>query len=736
MNKHRIEEIATRAVGDYIDDCPKLKAYCRSNDKIPIWDGDIIIYKSKEEHNIKNIFARVPLQIKGTTNTEDDYYRIRREYIEAYRADGGCVFFLVQIDKETYKLIRILYAMLSWEFVNALLQQKTKIIKIDLKEAPANPLDFEKELIQFADARNRTRILTPESESISSLKSECEKLRDYYSIDSNKQKELLVLLDAIKRVDDNESDKLIYFVQKVIAIAENDKVDNPYLLKDIATKFALFLKDQSQYGLAEEYYKIAINYAQIIVDKHPESIETLTDSRDNLENLYKDVGYQEGFEALLKKSLNNHLATCKTNPSIIEPLANVYYEFAEFYERSKKHRSAEEHYINALNIYEVLTDSNNTKHTDRISEILMKLYAIHILLNDYSKAKEDNSDAKYYYENVIEKRSEASQVNLARVYCNSAQLNESFHDFKEAEKDAQKSMDILELLKNSKDKAELLADLADLYSKMGKYEDAEKIFEESLERFDHLEDIIIPKAKAIYLFANHYERINNKEEAEKKYKEALRMQDKIVDLNDYALNASKTLLALANMYQDEKPSKAEKEYEKVLELHRSLAKNDPEAFTADVAMTLNNLAGLHSHKNNLADAEKEYKESLDIRRELAKSNPDVYLAGVATTLNNLAMLHSNINQIVSAELEYREALKIFRKLAKSNPDAYRAEVAKTLYHIALLLNRDAYRKDEAKHVGQEALELFREAEKITPHIWNSHILSVQQLLNEIRGPKH
>lgn len=57
------------------------------------------------------------------------------------------------------------------------------------------------------------------------------------------------------------------------------------------------------------------------------------------------------------------------------------------------------------------------------------------------------------------------------------------------------------------------------------------------------------------------------------------------------------------------------------------------------AMTLNNLANLHSAKNELAQAEAEYVEALAIYRELAAVNPAAYLPNVAATLINVAIYH-------------------------------------------------------------------------------------------------
>jgi hypothetical protein len=55
-------------------------------------------------------------------------------------------------------------------------------------------------------------------------------------------------------------------------------------------------------------------------------------------------------------------------------------------------------------------------------------------------------------------------------------------------------------------------------------------------------------------------------------------------------------------------------------------------------MTLNNLGLLQKAKNEVGKAELSYLEALEIRRKLAEENPQAYLANVATTLNNLAVL--------------------------------------------------------------------------------------------------
>ena len=55
----------------------------------------------------------------------------------------------------------------------------------------------------------------------------------------------------------------------------------------------------------------------------------------------------------------------------------------------------------------------------------------------------------------------------------------------------------------------------------------------------------------------------------------------------------------------------------------------------------------------------EYTEALQIRRELATQNPATFLPSIAMTLHNLAILHSDTNETALAMLAYQEALQIY-----------------------------------------------------------------------------
>ena len=166
MNNNKTERAAIRAIEEYIDNCPKLETYITSNDKTPIWDGDINIFNDEESHTVKKFRNRVPLQIKGTENGKEDSFRIGREYLEGFKADRGCAFFLCQIVEGSH---RIFYALLSVDNITDLLRTNNKTIVVELNVIPTNHHVFELEIIQFAEKRNKIKIENPSPKEIKAL---------------------------------------------------------------------------------------------------------------------------------------------------------------------------------------------------------------------------------------------------------------------------------------------------------------------------------------------------------------------------------------------------------------------------------------------------------------------------------------------------------------------------------------------------------------------------------------
>lgn len=101
-----VETLAVNAVTDIIAVCPRLNDQIMSNDKTPITDGHIDVYKSEKHSNV-NLIGRVPVQVKGRTTPKKVKksatsvpYSIDRSTLDFLRADGGGIYFYVPISPE------------------------------------------------------------------------------------------------------------------------------------------------------------------------------------------------------------------------------------------------------------------------------------------------------------------------------------------------------------------------------------------------------------------------------------------------------------------------------------------------------------------------------------------------------------------------------------------------------------------------------------------------------------
>jgi tetratricopeptide (TPR) repeat protein len=80
-------------------------------------------------------------------------------------------------------------------------------------------------------------------------------------------------------------------------------------------------------------------------------------------------------------------------------------------------------------------------------------------------------------------------------------------------------------------------------------------------------------------------------------------------------------------------------------LYRALAGARPEAFTPDLASSLNNLAIGLSELGWREEALAAAKEAVQIRRALATARPEVFTPDLAKSLNNLAAMLSAFGRL-------------------------------------------------------------------------------------------
>ena len=106
----------------------------------------------------------------------------------------------------------------------------------------------------------------------------------------------------------------------------------------------------------------------------------------------------------------------------------------------------------------------------------------------------------------------------------------------------------------------------------------------------------------------------------------------------------------------------------------------------------------------MAKVLKHARDGVQSYRVLAESSPEAYTPNLAASLNNLAAFLSAVGERIEALGAAREAVELYRGLAKASPQAYTPDLAMSLNNLAAFLS--------AVGNTEEALELQREARKL------------------------
>ncbi|NEQ39182.1 MAG: tetratricopeptide repeat protein [Okeania sp. SIO3I5] len=281
----------------------------------------------------------------------------------------------------------------------------------------------------------------------------------------------------------------------------------------------------------------------------------------------------------------------------------------------------------------------------------------------------------------------------------------------------------VEHLRHLHDVASSLNSLAILYSKQGRYTEAEPLFLEALEMKKRLlgkehPDVAnsLNDLATLYYFQGRYT------EAEPLFLEALEMKKRL--LGKEHPDVANSLNNLAALYSDQgRHTEAEPLFLQALEMTKRLLGTEH----PDVANSLNNLALLYSEQGRYKEAEPLLLEALKMKKQLLGAEH----LDVAMSLHNLAKLYYSQGRYKEAEPLLLEALKMKKRLlGYSHPD-----VAMSLNNLALLYYYQG-RYTEAKLLYLEALEMGKELlgaeHPNTQTFLKNYLYFLQQVLRENR----
>ena len=591
MNTGKIERAAVRAVEEYIDRCPRLEPVLQSNDKTPIWDGEIYVY-GKERHKVEDFSAIVHLQIKGSASAKGNFYRIDRAYVEAYKADRGCVFLLHQQREGSSKL---LYAILSVKQIDALLQQSTKTIKIDLKEIPTNPLDFQKELIAFAEERNGKRIENTSPKEIESLIEYFNDIKQHLDEveDNGVRYELESYLNTILGLRNDGTvgwrDKFIYLARKVLDLTLQHIKD--YDALDLQFKLAIYLDDQKIYHVAENYYLQALKKYRKRAKADPIYKADVAKVQNLLGNLHTHINKFNAAEAEYKEALEIRRKLAEDNPdAYLLDVVKTLNNFAGLYWKSNKFDAAANRLKEALEIFRRLPEDSSDAYLFDFAMSLNNLGNLYSDIHQFRAAEVEYNMALEIFRKLAENKPSAFLAYVAGTLNNLGILHIYFNQQCSAVTELKEALEI---------RKKLAEDNPDVY----------------------LPDV----AGTLINLGNLHDNLNQQSYAETEYKEALVIYRKLAENNPeaYLAYVATALSNLAGMFwKVNQFDAAFSELKEALEIRKKLAEDNPDVYLPDVATSLCNMALLLIKDTQRTEEAKQVcQEALDIFKVMAEKAP-------------------------------------------------------------------------------------------------------------------
>ena len=138
-----LEKLATSAIEKEIAKTDLLSSFINSGDREPCWDGHIYIHedKKKTKKNIKKVAAQVKGKAVRTRDAKRTIsYPISCDDLRTYMMNGGTVFFVVYLNKDTGDVLQIYYVSLLPVMVKKLLDEKKsrRTISVKFHKFPAD----------------------------------------------------------------------------------------------------------------------------------------------------------------------------------------------------------------------------------------------------------------------------------------------------------------------------------------------------------------------------------------------------------------------------------------------------------------------------------------------------------------------------------------------------------------------------------------------------------------------
>ena len=255
-----------------------------------------------------------------------------------------------------------------------------------------------------------------------------EKLNWYYSDPDNKVDEydlgslynlLGMLYKAQNRSEEAEEYYLVAIEIRERLVEKNADAYEPYLA-DSYNNAGNFYKDQGQPEKAEKYYLTAMEIRERLVEKNADAYEPdLATSYNNAGVFYKDQGQSDKAEKYFLAAIEIQKRLVEKNADAYEPdLATSYNNAGIFYKKQGQSEKAERYNLAAIEIQKRLVEKNADAYEP---DLAMSYNNAGIFYDDQGqpdKAEKYYLDAIEIQKRLVEKNADAYEPDLARSYNN------------------------------------------------------------------------------------------------------------------------------------------------------------------------------------------------------------------------------------------------------------------------------------------------------------------------------
>ena len=229
-------------------------------------------------------------------------------------------------------------------------------------------------------------------------------------------------------------------------------------------------------------------------------------------------------------------------------------------------------------------------------------------------------------------------------------------------------------------------DVANLYRREYRYEEAEFFYNEALKTYRSLsqEDFDASKIKVLTIY-NYLSIICNEqnklEETKNAYMGALAIYQYLVksESDRYRPELARTLSDLASLYfKHNRQNKAGEVYLLALEILLYLYQKEPREYKEMLALTLHRLAQIYTAQHEHTNALSAYRESLNHYITLAEEEPSQYASYVALIFEDLASFYRSQKKMKMAKYFHIKLIDLYTELNHYNEYKYSLKLASSI----------------------------------------------------------